>query len=358
MKTGKKKSKILVAMSGGVDSSVAAAILKDQGYEVAGVFMHFWKEQDSRFENKCCSIEDQEKARKVANQLGIPFYVKDLENEFKKDVVDYFLKELKAGNTPNPCIMCNKCIKFKKLFEIMLAMKFDYVATGHYALITEDKKGFHLTEAGDKKKDQSYFLYNLTQKQLSKIILPLGNFTKPQVRAMAKKFKLAVAEKPESQDICFIPEKDPNEFIKRHLETKAGDIIDMEGKVIGQHKGLPLYTIGQRKGLNIGGKGPYFVIEKDVKNNKLIVTNNIQELSLFKKELEIKEINWTKEAPENEFEAQVKIRYRHPKVDAIIKPKGDKCIIKFKEPQKAVTPGQSAVIYSEKGEVLGGGVII
>ena len=375
MKIEKKKiKKVLVAMSGGVDSTVAVALLKNQGHEVVGIFMHFWKEKDSAFENKCCSLEDQEKARKIANTLGIPFYVKDIEEEFRKEVVDYFLSELKKGNTPNPCVRCNKQIKFKKLFETMLAMKFDYIATGHYAQIKKKEKGnekekFGLFEAKDNEKDQSYFLYNLTQKQLSKIIFPVGNYKKSEVRKLAKKFGLPVYNKPESQDICFVPEKDPNEFIKRNLKIKKGEIVDLNRKILGEHKGLPLYTIGQRKGLNIGGSGPYFVVQKDMKNNKLIVTNDINDLSLYTNEIKIKDVNWTINAVEKEFQAEVKIRYRHSRVNAIIAKeegrgrkeelKGSKIwIIKFESPQKAVTPGQSAVIYSKQGEILGGGVII
>lgn len=372
MRVNKKiRKKVLVAMSGGVDSSVAAAILKNQGYEVAGIFMRLWPESDNAKEKE---------AKKVAEIIGIPFFVKNLEKEFKKEVVEYFLRELKFGRTPNPCVMCNKCIKFEKLFETMFEMKFDFIATGHYARIMQEntnykeqntnkpqntKIKFHLYEARDKNKDQSYFLYNLTQKRLSKILFPLGNYTKTQVRKLAKKFNLPVYDKPESQDICFIDEKNPEEFIKKHLKTMMGNIIDPEGKVIGRHKGLQFYTIGQRKGLNIGGNGPYFVIEKDMKNNQLIVTNDTRELSLFKKELKIKEASWTGKMPGEKLKAQVKIRYRTPKVDAIIKAQNEKqktkhniYTIKFSKPQIAVTPGQSAVIYSNEGEVTGGGVII
>jgi tRNA-uridine 2-sulfurtransferase len=361
MKTDlKKNKKVIVAMSGGVDSSVAAAMLKSQGFEVVGLFMHFWSASAKASADK---KEKENEAKRIAKAIGIPLYIIDIETEFKKEVVDYFLRELKKGNTPNPCIMCNKRIKFQKLFETMLAMKFDFIATGHYARIKRIMNhesrvmNYGLFEAKDKNKDQSYFLYNLTQKQLSRIIFPVGEYTKPEIRKMAEKFNLPVADKPESQDICFIPEKEPNEFIKRNLKVAKGKIVDTNGKILGEHQGIELYTIGQRKGLNIGGKGPYFVVRKDLKNNRLIVTNNLDNLSLFEKEIEIKDVNWTVGKPEESFKAKVKVRYRKAAIDAIIKPEKDSCLIKFSQPQKAVTPGQSAVIYSKNGEVLGGGVI-
>ncbi len=411
----KKKKRVVLALSSGVDSSVSAALLKKQGYDVVGVFMHFWKdpEENELVENKCCSIEAFEDARKVAQILDIPLYTINAAKEFKKEVVDYFLSEIKAGRTPNPCVPCNPKIKFRFLFQKMLEMDADFVATGHYARIkrefpknnNQDTKkskisnnkiqavGYKLLQAEDKEKDQTYFLYNLTQKQLGKIIFPVGKYQKPEIRKMAKDFGLPVFDKDDSQGICFTQEKYPTNFIRRNTPMKKGEIVDTGGKVVGEHEGLSIYTIGQRKGINIGGTGPYYVVEKDLKNNILIVTNQENDPKLFKQQMEVKNVNWIG-AKESQLpiKVKVKIRYRNPLVDAIIirkiqdapknfvlgqvKYKIQKDIkiqdarnkkqtgsdgvyvVEFVQPQKAVTPGQSAVFYTDKREVLGGGIIV
>ncbi|PIR73596.1 MAG: tRNA 2-thiouridine(34) synthase MnmA [Candidatus Moranbacteria bacterium CG10_big_fil_rev_8_21_14_0_10_35_21] len=385
----KKKKRVIVAMSSGVDSSVAAGLLKKQGYEVVGIFMHFWKEpgQDALRENKCCSLEAQQDARKVAQILDVPLYTVNAAKEFKKEVVDYFLEENESGRTPNPCVVCNERIKFNFLFKKMLEMKADFVASGHYAQVRKAKSlklkvknneefVYKLYQGKDKEKDQSYFLYNLIQKQLSKIIFPVGKYQKPEIRKIAEKMKLPVFNKDDSQGLCFTPEKYPTEFLKRNLKLKKGKIFDTDGKILGSHQGLPLYTIGQRRGINIGGTGPYYVVDKDFSKNRLLVTNDPKNPDIFKKNILVEKVNWLGKIPKFPLKTKLKIRYRHEAICAIIHPvKSDEIgspkakfnrvknpqksvyVVEFNEPQKAVTPGQSAVFYSNSGEVLGGGVI-
>ena len=369
MKAKKKNKTVIVAMSGGVDSSVVAAMLKKEGYDVVGVFMNFWSadaealadKKDSTYrENKCCSLESIQSARSVAQVIGIPFYVINVQNEFKKKVVDYFIDELQKGNTPNPCVMCNKELKFKVLLEKMLELKADLVATGHYAKIIKHRtwnmeQEFRLFGAKDKSKDQSYFLYKLGQKELSKIIFPLGDYKKTEVRKIAKNFGLSVHDKKESQDICFISEKGYENFLKKHLKIKKGKIVDLKKNILGFHKGLPLYTIGQRKGIEIGGEGPYYVIRKDFEKNELIVG---AEKDLFTDKIELKNVNWIGDEPKFPFKTLLRTRYRNPLVYGIInKSRNTGYKILLDEPQKSITSGQSVVFYSKKGEVSGGGII-
>lgn len=364
----KRKQRVIVGMSAGVDSSAAAAILKEQGYDVVGVFLHFWKEpgRDELRENKCCSMESQQDARKVAQILDIPLYTVNAAEEFKKEVVDYFLQETKNGRTPNPCVVCNERIKFNFLFRKMLEMDADFVATGHYAKIENTDGKFHLYTSSDEEKDQTYFLYCLSQKQLSRILFPVGGFKKPEIRKIAQEKKLPVFNKEESQGLCFTPEKTPNKFIKRNLKLSPGDIVTTEKEKIGTHDGLELYTIGQRKGINIGGNGPYFVVDRDFEKNVLVVTNDEKNEKIFRKTMLVEIKNWIAEEPKFPLETNVKIRYRHPLVRGIIKavkiPKNPNrpknYIVEFLERQKAVTPGQSAVFYGDDNEVLGGGIIL
>jgi len=367
-----KKIKVLVAMSGGVDSSVAAKILKDKGYDVTGIFLHFWKEgSDNHFENKCCSNKALMDARIVAKKINIPFYTLNFFKEFKNEVVDYFLKEYECGHTPNPCVVCNKKIKLGKLIEYAKKLGFDYIATGHYARIKREfpisnfqfsKKNekvnkIKLLKGVDNNKDQSYFLYTLSRDQLKHILFPLGGFTKEKVRQMAKKFKLPVAEKKESQEICFIPEKSHNEFLKRHLKLKKGEIKTLDGKIIGKHNGLPLYTIGQRKGVEIGGVGPFYTAKMDYKKNILYVVNNCNDPILFKNNLIAKNVSWiSNSVPKFPLKCEAVIRYRQKGVKCIINSKNSNILVKFNDPQRAITPGQSVVFYKGK-EVLGGGII-
>jgi tRNA-specific 2-thiouridylase len=350
--------KALVLMSGGIDSSVAAALLKKEGFEVIGAFM--------RLANLPRFDEAKERAEKVAKILKIPFYVFNLEKEFKKKIIDYFLKEYKAGNTPNPCVLCNKEIKFGLILEKALSLGANFVATGHYARKIQNPKSKiqKLLVAKDKKKDQSYFLWMLNQHQLKRILFPIGNYTKEEVRNFAKKFKLPVLKAKKSVEICFI-EKTVNDFLRKYLKEKPGKIVDTQGKVLGEHRGLWFYTIGQRKGIGLSG-GPWWVVDKDLKKNLLIVTKN--EKDLLKKELFCKDVNWISGKEQKlPLEAKAKIRYKtdfakvtiystfaHLRKFANIKNKIYKVI--FEKPQRAITPGQSVVFYKGE-EILGGGII-
>jgi len=342
--------KVMVAMSGGVDSSVAAALLKRQGFQVMGVFMRFWfssaKNKPVARWNRCCSLEAEQRARAVARVIGIPFYVFNFEKEFKKRIVDRFLAEHKAGLTPNPCVYCNKEIKFGLFLEKSLALGAQYIATGHYVR----RQGTKILRGTDSEKDQSYFLWRLSQQQLSHVLFPVGGYKKPQVRALAKKFKLPVAETPESQEICFVPDT-INEFLQSYFKPKKGKIINAAGKVLGEHQGLVFYTIGQRKGIMVP-QGPYWVKDKDFKKNVLIVTKN--EKDLLKKELFFNNANWLSgKPPKFPLKATAKIRYRAKLTPAIVY-KNQRAV--FGHPQRAVTPGQSIVFYRGQ-ELLGGGVI-
>ena len=356
----KEKIKVVIAMSGGVDSSVAAGLLKKEKYDVIGVFMRFWKEAGYG-ENRCCSSESEVRARRVAKILNIPFYVFNFEKEFKKRVVDYFLKENKKGLTPNPCVVCNKEIKFGLLLEKALNLNADFVATGHYARMCKEQnknlklKTYKLLKAKDKNKDQSYFLWQLSQRQLKRILFPIGDYTRKEVEDLAKKFKLPFSKVKKSQEICFIPQT-IEDFLKRYFKPKKGEIKTKEGKTVGEHKGLWFYTLGQRKGIGLAG-GPYYVLDKDLKKNILIVTKN--EKDLYKKELKAKNVNWLLEkSPYLPLKVKAKIRYRHQPAPATITRSSRSKVysLKFARSQRAITPGQSVVFYQNQ-EILGGGII-
>lgn len=358
-----KKTKIAVAMSGGVDSSVVAALLAKQGYDVLGIFMRFWSEtpKDSmlpdEFANRCCSLEAEKTARNVCEKIGIPFYTLNVIEEFKQAVVDYFLNELKKGNTPNPCVVCNKEIKFKILLEKTEGFGADFVATGHYARKRKNNE-YCLLKAKDKSKDQSYFLYNLTQAQLNKYLFPLGNYLKMDVRQMAKKFILPVWNRPESQEICFISDNNLRRFISEYIQLTPGKIIDVSGKTLGMHAGLPLFTLGQRHGLGIGGGKPYYVAKINYKANELIVTSDAEDKLLYRNKLIVENVNWISNKTFLEsIKCQTSIRYRHAPEQATIKFLSlGKYEVRFVKPQRAVAVGQSAVFY--KGDkMLGGGII-
>jgi len=450
---GDKRRRVIVAMSGGVDSSVAAKLLKDQGHDLLGIFLHFWKDETpltplskggktprlpftkgGGAENKCCSLEALRDARRVCQKVGLPFYTLNFSDIFKKEVVDYFLDEYKKGNTPNPCVRCNKLVKLGWLIEQAKKLGFDYVASGHYARLRREipnskfqipnkiprprqaKRGgqnpkskisknndgmvYRLFRAEDKNKDQSYFLYTLTQEQLKHLLFPLGDYKKEEVRKIAKKFKLPVATKKESQEICFIPGKSHNDFLKRYLKLKPGPIkllphpdplpacadrlirrgekSGQSGEVIGEHQGLPLYTIGQRKGVEIGGVGPFYVAKCDYKTNTLYVVKDGNDPALYSNKLIADNVNWIAgEEPKLPLVCEAVIRYGHKPVECKIekhkntktrkhentrtqKHKNTKTqkgySVKFKKPQRAITPGQSVVFY-RKNEVLGGGII-
>jgi tRNA-specific 2-thiouridylase len=388
-----KKIRVLVAMSGGVDSSVAALLLKQQGYEVIGVFMHFWAEAAGKAEttNKCCSLATFNDARRVANKLNMPLYTVNFDRPFKKLVVDSFLAGYKIGDTPNPCIECNRHIKFDLLLKKADELGADFIATGHYAKVVYRNGKYILNRPKDTDKDQTYFLYTLNQKKLKRILFPLADLKKPAVRILAKKAGLAVAGKAESQEICFIPGKTHNDFLKRHLKLRPGVIKTANGKIVGRHQGLPLYTIGQRRGVEIGGIGPFYVAKCDYKTNALYVVPENDNKLLYKKEMTVREVNWISGIPKFPFKTKAVIRYRHKPVDCVIYPvrnsdktrvrnknkqNGSLAIsinsdnisngvmsngkaglkVKFAKAQRAVTPGQSVVFYIAK-EVLGGGII-
>lgn len=358
------KGRVVVAMSGGVDSSAALALLKEQGYECIGVSMQLWdysKKDDSKgaTEGSCCSLDDLYDARRVCDKLGVPFYVVNVEEAFSKEVVDYFVAGYSAGSTPNPCIKCNQVLKFEVLLKKALSLEADYLATGHYARIERTDGGYRLLKGADPEKDQSYFLFTMTQAQLARVLFPVGGLTKGEVRKYARASGLKTSEKKESQEICFVEEPSYADFLSVRLPSKTGDIVDLKGAVLGEHNGLHNYTIGQRKGLNLSG-GPHYVLDIDTSTNRLLVG---PETELYSAGLVAGEINWIDAKAEAEAATgvlagvSVKIRYRHTGVDSMIRLTADgKARVEFSIPQKAVTPGQAVVFY--KGDsVLGGGWI-
>ncbi|MFA5420717.1 MAG: tRNA 2-thiouridine(34) synthase MnmA [Patescibacteria group bacterium] len=357
----KKRKKVLVAVSGGVDSAVAAKLLIDEGYDVSGIFLNFWKEPgNEKVENKCCSLEAQMDAKKVCLDLSIPFYTFNFSSKFKEEVVDNFLSEYEAGRTPNPCVVCNKKIKIGGLVDYAVSMGFDYLSTGHYVNLFKEKNSYKLLRGADKEKDQSYFLYTLQQKQLKHLLFPLGSWKKTNLRKFAAKNEIGVASKNDSQEICFIAGKRHNDFLKRHLKLKGGDIIlHPDGDILGKHDGLQLYTIGQRRGVNIGGTGPYYAAKFDFDKNILYVVKNFDDPILYHKEMFLRDVSWVnKKNIKTPLKTKVVIRYRHKAVSCLLDydKKNKQYSVVFSRKQRAVTPGQSAVFYNNK-EVLGGGII-
>lgn len=339
--------KVYVGMSGGVDSSVTAALLKQQGYDVTGVYMKNWSQDLPGF--TCPWQEDFQDAKRVAVQLDIDFKMYDFEAEYRQKVVDYMLREYQAGRTPNPDIMCNQEVKFKLFLEASLADGADLIATGHYARIKNGK----LFAGVDKNKDQTYFLYRVTKDALHKSLMPIGEMEKSEVRKIATKLQLATAQKKDSQGICFVGKVGIKEFLLHELGPQpTGPIVDQHGKTIGEHDGAIFYTIGQRHGLNVGGGLPYYVSRKDMKTNTVYVTTNLDDAALWKKEVLLQNIHRINEAPEESKEYQARLRYRGPLVSCRLK--GDK--LTLAEAQRGIAAGQSAVIY-DGDRVLGGGII-
>ena len=347
-------------MSGGVDSSMAAYFLKEKGYEVIGATICIGiTERDEKGPARCCGLADIEDARRVALQLEIPFYLFYLKDEFEREIIQYFCDEYRRGRTPNPCILCNERIKFGSFWEKAQEFGADFISTGHYARLEFDEKGKqHLLKRGiDQKKDQSYVLFSLTQKQLQHVLFPLGDYRKEEVRRKALQLGLRVHNKPESQEVCFIRESSYHPFLQRRLEMaiEPGPIMDRKGVVLGKHKGIPFYTIGQRRGLSLAKGKPLYVIGIDCEKNALVVG---EEKEVYRDTFVVNSLNWiTSQKRTLPFSARVKIRYNHPGSEASLSMKGeDELELKFKLPQKAITPGQAAVFYDEE-TVLGGGWI-
>jgi tRNA-specific 2-thiouridylase len=355
----KSKQSVFVGMSGGVDSSVSAMLLKNAGYDVTGVFIKVW--QPEFFE--CTWRQDRLDAMRVCAKLGIPFVTLNLEKEYKKDVVDYMINEYKLGRTPNPDVMCNKYVKFGGFFDWAMKQGADYVATGHYAKVKIVKGKTLMLAGSDKNKDQSYFLWTLTQKQLAKTLFPIGNIKKSLVRTLANINGLSTAIKKDSQGLCFIGKIDIKDFLKNYIKEKKGKVLDEFGNIIGEHDGAFYLTIGQRHGFTIGIKSPiekpYYIINKDIKNNTIIVSHDAKKVEdLESKIVKIKNVNWTQgEVPNLSKKYSARIRYRQPLEECLIKKVGNNNFeLHFTKSQKAITPGQSAVIY-DKEVCLGGGII-
>jgi tRNA-specific 2-thiouridylase len=362
MKNPNSKIRVVVAMSGGVDSSVTAALLKEQGYEVIGISMQVWDYSkftaaDGEKSGACCSLDDIHDAGRVAEQLGIPFYVVNFEEEFQRLVIDDFVAEYFRGRTPNPCVRCNQWIKFELLQKKARELAADFLATGHYARIVREASGrYRLMKGVDEGKDQSYFLFTLSQKQLAATRFPLGEMTKKEVRLLASGYGLRVAEKGESQEICFVPDDDYIRFLEEVCgkDRLSGDIVDSRGSVLGRHNGTYRYTVGQRKGLGIAHSHPLYVLGVDTSRKEVIVGGKDE---LSRDGLFAAEVNWIAPAPNSDIEATCKIRYRHKPTACTIHPlPGDRAEVRFRRSEKAITPGQAVVFY-DGDEVLGGGWI-
>jgi tRNA-specific 2-thiouridylase len=377
LKMNKARQRVLLGMSGGVDSSVAGYLLRQQGYEVIGVTMKVWPQDCiSRAEDKCCGPQAIADARGVAHSLGIPHYVVDEANQFERLVIDYFSSEYQAGRTPNPCVMCNEKLKFGNLWSKAAALGCDYIATGHYAVIEHHADRAILRKGLDPRKDQSYFLFSLRQPQLRRALTPLGEMTKPQIREIAHSLGLKVADKLDSQEICFVPGNDYKAFLRSHLgenEFHRGEIYDVAGNFLGEHDGIELFTIGQRKGLPGGSPRPRYVVDLDPATNRVIVGDADD---LVTDEFEIDRVNWICDVtegspggtssrepgvagplPSNRFQCTVKVRYSHSGANATVTPlENGRAHVRLHDPQRAVTAGQAAVIYDDD-VVLGGGWI-
>ena len=350
-------TKVVVAMSGGVDSSVAAALLKEQGYEVIGMMLRLWSEPGKEDSNRCCTPDSMAQARRVAAKLNIPFYVVDAKDVFHNTVVQYFLDGYGRGETPNPCLVCNRQIRWTFLLDHALALGADFMATGHYVRIHNGEDGYQLLCAVDPDKDQSYVLHVLDQEKLSKALFPVGDYPKPEIRQIAEKYGLPTAARKDSQDLCFLAGEDYRSFLQRNAAEmlRPGEIVTREGVSVGQHHGLANYTIGQRKGLGLASPVPLYVLGKNAVTNSLVVGTQEE---LGSNELTARDVNWVSgQAPGEPFQAEVKIRYTAKKAEALVTPSSDREVrVHFDAPQRDITAGQAAVFYN--GDLLLGGGII
>ena len=351
--------RVVVAMSGGVDSSVAALLLMQQGYDVVGVTMRLWSVEDevaAPLNKRCCSVEDVQDARRVCDAIGARHYYMNFEREFRQHVIDYFVREYDRGRTPHPCLACNDKIKFDFLLRRALFMDADYIATGHYARIRRDAERTRLLKGVDAGKDQSYVLFTLRQSELQRLLLPVGEYPKSEIRRIAADACLPVADKPDSQEICFIPDGDYRKFVGERVTPKAGDLVDADGKILGTHPGIQFFTIGQRRGLGLKGNtgSPLYVTAIDSESNRVVLGSNED---LMRRELWASRVNFVAgEAPTAPIEITAKIRYKASEEPAILSPRGDWVELSFHEPQRAVTPGQAVTFYQDE-EIIGGGII-
>lgn len=351
-------TKVVVAMSGGVDSSVAAALLKEQGYDVIGMMLRLWSEPGKEDSNRCCTPDSMGQARRVAAKLDIPFYVIDAKDVFRETVVQYFLDGYARGETPNPCLICNRQIRWTFLLDHALALGAEFMATGHYARVRKVESGkIQLLRAVDKNKDQSYVLHVLNQEKLARALFPVGDYPKTEIRAIAERHGLPTASRKDSQDLCFLAGEDYRNFLQRNAAEmlRSGEIVTREGQSIGEHNGLANYTIGQRKGLGVASSVPLYVLGKNSIDNTLIVGTQDE---LGSSELTARDTHWISgEAPEEPFRAEVKIRYTAREAEALVTPmEGDQARVQFEAPQRDITAGQAAVFFH--GDVaIGGGII-